>query len=321
MLRVVARHDHCLGVGAMEERQLLARAAPGVAVEGARRLWCVAELTVRVDRVARDHEVALVQTSDHALVARRVPGREGEPNGPVAEQVEGAAEGRVRGDVRALVAERPVVEQEVVVRRPVAAQQRSRVRGRRVPLRRRRSRRSSYRTRTSPRRGPGAGGSSRPGAGPWPRSPAREAGRVCPAPARSAAGRTGPTADPCSRAAPRPRTGEGPCPRASARRRDAESGRRGRGRSTTGSEGCRRPAPSAFPGGPRGARRRCAGSPARRPAGARRSPWLPACRRGAARSAASTGRGPSSVAERTGGQSLSSPGGSLELPDLPAGTA
>ena len=98
--------------------------------------------------------------------------------------------------VRALVAERPVVEQVVVVRRPVAAQQRSRVRGRRVPLRRRRSRRSSWGTRTSPRRGPGAGGSSRPGEGPWPRSPAREAGRVRLGPARSAAGRTGPTARP-----------------------------------------------------------------------------------------------------------------------------
>ena len=101
---------------------------------GRGRLGRVAELADRVDRVAADHQVAVAKPADHRLVAGAVAGRGGEPDAAVAEQVEGAAEGRVRADALGAVAERAVVEGVVVVGRAVAAQEGPAVGGRGDPL-------------------------------------------------------------------------------------------------------------------------------------------------------------------------------------------
>ena len=101
VLGVVPGDDHRLRVLARgTARSSWQRAPPLVPVERARRLGRVLELAERVDGVARDHEVAVAQAADHALVAGGVPGRRGEPDAAVAEEVEGAAEGRVRVDAR-----------------------------------------------------------------------------------------------------------------------------------------------------------------------------------------------------------------------------
>src|SRR5438874_7358754 len=85
VLGVVPRDDHRLRVLAVEQLELLDRAAPEAAVERARRLGRVAELADRVDRVACDHEVAIAQMADDALMPGGVPGRRGQAHAPVAE--------------------------------------------------------------------------------------------------------------------------------------------------------------------------------------------------------------------------------------------
>src|SRR5262249_16273133 len=73
--RGVAGDDHGLGVGSVEDLELLQRAAPEAAVEGPRRLGGVIQLPERVDRVTGDDEVAVAQATDDALVPRRVAWR------------------------------------------------------------------------------------------------------------------------------------------------------------------------------------------------------------------------------------------------------
>src|SRR5215218_7107915 len=100
LFRVVARHDHGLGVLAVEEAQLLKRAAPKMRV---RRSWLAGatlELADRVDRVARDHEIAVAKPHHHAHVAERMAGGEREADAAVTEQVECAPEGRIGLDAR-----------------------------------------------------------------------------------------------------------------------------------------------------------------------------------------------------------------------------
>ena len=101
---------------AVEQPQLLQRAAVVVGVEGARRQRRVAvELGLHVDGVAADHEVALGEAGDHRHVAGAVAGREGEPDRAVAEEVEGAAEAGVGVDAGAVEVDRAVVEGVVEV--------------------------------------------------------------------------------------------------------------------------------------------------------------------------------------------------------------
>src|SRR5215204_7254685 len=116
LLRVVARHDHGLGVLAVEEAQLLKRAAPKMRV---RRSWLTGatlELANRVDGVARDHEIAVAKPHDHTHVAERMAGGEREADAAVTEQVERAPEGGVGLDVAAVEVDQAVVEGVVVVR-------------------------------------------------------------------------------------------------------------------------------------------------------------------------------------------------------------
>ena len=122
-LGVVPRGDDRVGEFAGEELQLLQGAAVVVGVGGARRQRRVAaQLGLHVGGVAADHEVALLEAGDHRDVAGRVPGRVGEPDRAVAEEVEGAPEGRVGVDLAAVEVDRPVVEGVVVVHVAVAVQ-------------------------------------------------------------------------------------------------------------------------------------------------------------------------------------------------------
>ena len=105
----MARDDHGLGVLAGEQPQLLQRAAEGVWVVRSRRPGPVAELSEGVDRVAGDHQVAVGEAADQALVPRRMARRERQADAAVAEEVERAAEGRVRLDPLAVV-DRAVIE-------------------------------------------------------------------------------------------------------------------------------------------------------------------------------------------------------------------
>ena len=118
----MAGHDHRLWVLAVKQLELLEGATPQVWVRGI-GLWRAAlELTDGVDRIARDREVALLQAQDHAHVAAGMAGREREADTAVAEEVEGAPEGRIGLDAGTVEVDQAVIEGIVVVLGPVAAQ-------------------------------------------------------------------------------------------------------------------------------------------------------------------------------------------------------
>ena len=109
------------------------------------------ELAERVEGVAADDEVAVGEAGDHGLVPGAVAGGVGEPDRPVPEEVEGAAEGGIGADVAPVEVDRAIVECVVEVGGPVAAQQGPAAVGSRPPTRPRRRRRWTGGTPRSPR--------------------------------------------------------------------------------------------------------------------------------------------------------------------------
>src|SRR3954451_25077772 len=104
------RDDRSLRVLPVEEPELLDRAPPPPAIEGARGLRGVVELAARVDGVAGDHEVAVAQVTDDALMPGGVSRCRREAHAAVAEEVEGEPEAGVGVDLFALVSYGAVVE-------------------------------------------------------------------------------------------------------------------------------------------------------------------------------------------------------------------